>query len=365
MNIILTGVTGTLGSQVLIELLRNQNIKKIHLLIRDKKQISAKERFLNIINSTAFLDFDKKSEIKRKVSVYNSLEFLSPKNYLLKTEKNYFIHSAGLVNLSTDEIHREAIFNENLEFTKILFNAFANFIDKFTYISTAFAIGNIGGIIENDYHKNILPKYRNAYEESKHLTEKHLLKHGSDKNIAIQILRPSVLGGNIYGTPKYFVSKYMVYYLLGKFFYKNPMLKKSSIRISANLKTGLNIIPTDYVAKVIVKVFEMNIPQLNIVHRNSTKFLTGIQRILKQVDFKNYTILDNISNENIKEKNRIETFYYKTIGNHLASYFLTKPYEFNTEVLEKIVPMPTYNLEDYLGDTLKYAIEQNFKDQPW
>ena len=365
MNIILTGVTGTLGSQVFIELLQNQSIKKIHLLIRDQKKSNAKKRFLNIINSTDFLNSDKTAEIEEKVRIHNALEFLKPENYILAAEKNYFIHSAGLVNLSTDKTQREAIFNENLEFTKTLFKTFTNFIDKFTYISTAFAIGNTGGVLENDYHKNQTPNYRNAYEESKHLTEKHLLKHGKLNNVVIQILRPSVLGGNIYSTPKYFVSKYMVYYLLGKFFYKNPLTETSSIRISANLKTGLNIIPTDYVAKVIAKVFEMDITQLNIVHNKSTNFLTGISKILNQVDFKNYTIVDNIASKDLKDKNRIETFYYATIGNHLASYFLSKPYEFDTTILEKIVPMPTYNLEDYLGETLKYAMEHNFKDQNW
>ena len=361
MNLILTGATGILGSQILIELLKNNDIKKIHLLIRDKKHVNAKERFSKMINSDAFSNFEK---IDEKVFIYNAVEFLKPENYLSTKDKNYFIHSAGFVNLTTDEKQRKSIFNENLEFTKTLFGLFKDSISKFTYISTAFAIGDIGGTISNDYHKNPDSKYRNAYEESKHLTEKFLLQE-TNHNIPIQILRPSVLGGNVYSNPKYYISKYLVYYMLGKFFYKNPLITNSSIRISANIKTGLNIIPTDYVAKVISKVFLMDVAQLNVVHNTSTNLSTGIEKIMEAVNFKNYTIIDNVASKEIKSKNKIESYYYATIGNHLSSYLLAEPYEFDTEVLNKIVPIPKYNLEEYLGETIKYAIQNDFKNEPW
>jgi nucleoside-diphosphate-sugar epimerase len=361
MNLIVTGATGILGSQILIELLKNNDIEKIHLLIRDKKHVNAKERFSKLIKSDAFSSFE---NIEEKVVVYDPVSFLKPEDYLTKDDNNYFIHSAGFVNLTTDEKHRQSIFDENLEFTKKLFGTFKDFISKFTYISTAFAIGEIGGTIQNDYHTNTASTYRNAYEESKHLTEKFLLQE-KNHNIPIQILRPSVLGGNIYSNPKYYISKYLVYYLLGKFFYKNPLLENSSIRISANIKTGLNIIPTDYVAKVISKVFLMDIAQLNIVHNTCTNLSKGIGKIMEAVNFKNYTIIDNVANEEIKAKNKIESYYYATIGNHLSSYLLAEPYEFDTEVLDTVIPIPKYNLEEYLGETIKYAMQNNFKNEPW
>jgi nucleoside-diphosphate-sugar epimerase len=365
MNIVLTGVTGTLGSQLLLELLKKKDVKKIHLLIRETKTNSSNERFLKMINSDVFCIFKNQDLIYKKVVIYNSQDFLIPSNYLNKADKNYFIHSAGLVNLSTDESLRESIFNENLDFTKVLFETFNSIITKFTYISTAFAIGDIGDIIQNEYHTNIIPNYRNAYEEAKHQTEKYLLRQSKVKNIDIQILRPSVLGGNIFNAPKYFISKYMVYYLLGKFFYKNPLIEKSEIRISANLKTGLNIIPTDYVAKVIVKVFTSQIEQLNIVHNTCTNFQMGIRKILELVDFENYTLINNIANKEIYNKNRLEKYYYSTIGNHLSPYLLAKPHEFDTKILEKIYPIPKYNLEEYLANTIYYAIQKDFKNEKW
>ena len=82
----------------------------------------------------------------------------------------------------------------------------------------------------------------------------------------------------------------MVYYLLGKFFYKS-YFGESSIRLAANFKTGLNIIPVDYVAKVIACVYPQDVEQLNIVHSESTNIVAGMSRIIKTVGFENFTFL--------------------------------------------------------------------------
>lgn len=366
MNIILTGVTGTLGSQVLLELLKKETVEKVFLLIRDQKNLSTEQRFQKIVKSAIFNSQSAMLfNLNKKIQVLNSEEFFNPSKYLLEKDNNYFIHSAGYVNLSTDVSQKELIFKENFSFAKKIFETFHFYIDKFTYISTAFAIGDIGGRIENDYHNNITPYYRNAYEESKHKTEKYLLEEASKKDIEIQILRPSVIGGNAINKPLNYISKYMVYYLVGKFFYKNPLLENNTIRVSVNFKAGLNIIPVDYVAKVIAKVFLKDIQQLNITHNKCTNLVTGLTRIIETTGFKQFSFLDNILTHHIKDKNKLENFYYSSIGNHLSPYTLSKPYEFDTEYLESILPIPQYNLEDYLEETIKTAIKNNFRNEKW
>ena len=57
-----------------------------------------------------------------------------------KIEGAYFIHSAGFVNLSTDEERREKIFDENTKITKSIFTVFHPFIKKFMKSSTKFSI---------------------------------------------------------------------------------------------------------------------------------------------------------------------------------------------------------------------------------
>ena len=208
MNIILTGATGTLGSQILLELLKNETIENIFLLIRDKKKSSAQQRFQKILKSNIFNNQSViNSNSYQKIQVLNSEEFFNPSIYLLGKNNNYFIHSAGYVNLSTDISQKALIFEENFSFAKKLFETFHFYINKFTYISTAFAIGDIGGKIDNNYHNNITSNYRNAYEESKHKTEKYLLEKSQKSNVKVQILRPSAIGGNATNKPLNYISK--------------------------------------------------------------------------------------------------------------------------------------------------------------
>ena len=364
MNVILTGVTGTLGSQIIYELLQQEALQNIYLLIRNKGAVSAKERFNSILTNEAAPEFilQNSTRLLEKVEVLETTEFLNPSAYLDASETNYFIHSAGCVNLTTDSSQKDILFEENLELTKTIFNSFSSYITKFTYISTAFSIGDIGGLIDNDYHKNKEPNYRNFYEASKHATEKFLREQESKTGVQIQILRPSVLGGNIFKTSKYFISKYMVYYLVGRFFHNNPLGKNSSMRLALNSETGLNIVPVDYVAKVIAKVFTKNIEQLNIVQSKSTNVMNGMRRIVEAVDFNNYSFVNTLDDTFVLDaKNKLEDIYYRTIGLHLNKYLTSNPYEFDTMLLESIVPMPVYNVEDYLADTISYAKNHNFK----
>lgn len=367
MNVILTGATGTLGSQVIFELLAQNRIKSIILPVRSKNGQSPAARIEKVLTSEAAPAFvsENLETVMRRVKVLDMEAFFQPENYLKKNEVNYFIHSAGCVNLTTDPAHRDAIFADNVDLTSQIFDAFSPFIEKFTYISTAFSIGNIGGLIDNDYHADTKPLYRNFYEESKHTAEKMLLVKGKEKGIEIQILRPSVLGGNIFKKSPYFISNYMVYYLFGKFFYKG-YFGEASIRLAANFKTGLNIIPVDYAAKVIATVFSKDIVQLNIVHATCTNIVNGMSRIIRAVGFENVTFQNVSSNELILEgKNKLEEIYYKSIGLHLGQYLTSTPYEYDTRLLESIVPMPKYNVEDYLEATIEFAKSRGFKGEGW
>ena len=364
MNIILTGVSGTLGSQLLLELLKDKKIETVFLLIRDRGSITANERFERILESICF-NTDTINGVKKKTKVLNADLFFKPEKYLSKKEDNYFIHSAGFVNLTTDALQKATIFENNFHFTEKIFETFNSFIKKFTYISTAFSIGAVGGLITNDYHGDVLPNYRNAYEASKHKTEQYLIEEANKKGVTIQILRPSVIGGNIENKPDSYISKFMVYYLIGKFFYKNPLLENNDMRLSINFKTGLNIVPVDYVCKVIMKVLFKDIQQLNIVHNKCTSLRAGFTRIIETVGYKRFSFLNNVPTDEIKDKNTLEEFYYASIGKHLSPYNLCEPYEFDTKTLEEILPMPKYNLEDYLEKTINYAITNNFRNEKW
>lgn len=367
MNIILTGATGTLGSKVLHTLFETKynQINMVYLLVRKKGLTTPQERVINMLKSEYAPQFikDNLETVISKIKVVDAADILNPTTYLNQQEKYFFIHSAGFVNLSVDPANKDEIFEENFNFTKDIYKTYEPYLKKFVYISTAFSIGDLGGIIGDDYIEIEGGTYRNFYEASKHASEKFLTEASKENNISLQILRPSVLGGNAMDNPSYFISKYMVFYLFAKFFYNTP--SKDHIRITANADSGLNIIPTDYAAKVIVKVFDTDVKQLNIVHNKATNISNGISKILDTVDFTSYNITQDIISKAAGFESKLEQFYYETIGVHLNPYLTSKPYEWDTSLLESILPIPKYDLEQYLANTVEFAKHKNFRNQKW
>ncbi len=367
MTILLTGATGTLGSQVLFSLLEQKlnHLERIYLPVRAKKSGTPWQRISRMLESEYTPHFVQQNldKIYAKISVVPATDLLKPSSFLSKNRITHFIHSAGYVNLSTAPDAKEEIFKENFEFTKQLFDTYSHCMDKFIYISTAFSAGNAGGILSNNYTENEPLAHRNHYEASKYAAEKFLIKAGKERTIPIQILRPSVLGGNMMETPSFFISKYMVFYLFAKFFYRNTSADR--IRITANIDSGLNIIPTDYAAKVITSVFDKAIDQLNIVHSQTTHITEGIRKILDTVAFHNFSLTQNNIDRTTGFESKLEQFYYNTIGVHLTPYLTSKPCEWDTTLLQQILPIPEYNLEEYLMNTIQFAKVQGFKNQQW
>lgn len=363
MNIVLTGITGILGSQVFYELLKREDIDCFFLLIRRKGRLLPKVRLQKILkHPIAPAHVLQNPLILNKCKVFELDSFLHPNTFLCASAKNFFIHAASSVNLNPKDHLKDFLFQENLEFTQKIFTTYAPYLSKFTYISTAFCLGNVGGVLDNNFH-NKVANYRNHYEASKHATEFYLRGQVQSTGVEVQIVRPSILGGTVYNQEKYFISCYKVYYLLARFFYNNPLARSNSIRLAINSKTRLNIVPVDYAAKVIAKVFSKNIEQLNIVHPTSTKLLGGLTRIFEAVNFTPYSFIHSVNTEFVLEcKNKLEELYYNTIGLHLTPYFLSLPNLYDTRLLQSILPCPTYYTEDYLMQTIRYAVKHKFKN---
>lgn len=367
MHIILTGATGTLGSQVLFSLLESRyaSLEKIYLIVRKKQRTSPEERIHAMLTSDSIPPFiqNNKAQVFEKIQVVDAEHLLQPSTFLGKDSSNFFIHSAGFVNLSVHPDSKAEIYEENLTLTQKIFEAYKSYLSKFIYISTAFSIGKLEGLLNNNYVDTEQSEYRNFYEASKHAAEKYLVKAGKAAELPIQILRPSVLGGNIMGNPNFFISKYMVFYLFAKFFHKRP--SSELVRIQAHQDSKLNIIPTDYAAKVIAKVFDTDVKQLNIVNSKGTNIFNGIAKILETVNFKSFQLTQELMDTASEFESTLEQFYYETIGVHLTPYLTSKPYEWDTTLLESILPIPKYNLEDYLVATVEFAKTQGFRNQRW
>jgi nucleoside-diphosphate-sugar epimerase len=371
MKIILTGATGVLGSHIMYEILElfiNTKIEgKLFLIVRNKGKIAAVDRVNELLSSNYTPKILREKGIKK---LHEYLEVIDTDlasihaDFSDKIKGAYFIHSAGYVNLSTDVVHRDKIFDQNTTITKNIFNLFHPFIKKFIYIGTAFSSGERKGLIENDFHNlDFIPEHRNAYENAKFHSENFIADRCKAIGLPYQILRPSVIGGKMLSEENNnFISKYMVFYLLAKFFHFTAQRRneQENVRFIINEDTGLNIIPVDYVAKVIVKTFQRNdILQLNIVNDKSFKFSKGLQLIMKEVGYTNFTLIKNMVD--FEYKNTIEKLYYESIGKHLKPYFITAPNEYDTTLLKSILEIPKIDNEAFTN-MIRYAKLNNFKD---
>ncbi|AOW09627.1 SDR family oxidoreductase [Flavobacterium gilvum] len=371
MKIILTGATGVLGSQIMYEILElfvKESIEgKLILIVRGKKKKTALERINQLLSSSytpQFLRDIGLEKLDAYIEIVDTDLDAVEENFSTTIEGAYFIHSAGYVNLSTDEEHREKIFEENTKITKIILNNFHHFIKKFIYIGTAFSSGERSGLVENDFHNlGFIPKHRNAYENAKFHSENFVAQRCKALGLPFQILRPSVICGKMLGDEnRYFISKYMVFYLLAKFFYfaSQRITEQENVRFIMNKETGLNIIAVDYVAKVIVSVFRReDIQQLNIVSHKSLNLVKGLQLIMDEVGYSNYAIVPNTPH--FEYHNITEKLYYESIGKHLKPYLVSSAKEYNTTLLNSILEIPILDDETFT-QMIRYGKLNNFRD---
>jgi hypothetical protein len=182
-------------------------------------------------------------------------------------------------------------------------------------------------------------------------------------NLPYQILRPSVIGGKMLSDDnRYFIPKHMVFYLMAKFFHFTSQLRdlQDHVRFVINKETGLNIIPVDYVSKVIVSIFQRaDVTQLNIVHNKSFNLERGIKLIMKEVGYANFSFLSNA--KAFEYQNNIEKAFYESIGKHLTPYLISTPSEFDTTQLNTIEEIPALDDQSFT-EMIRYAKLKNFKD---
>lgn len=372
MKIILTGATGVLGSQIMYEILelfikKPSLDNKLYIIARDNGKNSAANRINELLSSyytPKILQNIGLNELNKYIEIISFDIVVNEELFLAKIKGTCLIHSAGYVNLSTDEELKEEIFDKNVQLTKTLFSVLHPHIKKFIYIGTAFSSGVRRGLIANDFHNlDFAPEHRNAYEYAKFHSENFIARECSAIDLPFQILRPSVIGGKILGTENnYFISKYMVFYLLAKFFYFTAKRKgkQENVRIIVNTETSLNIIPVDYVAQVVVNTFERaDITQLNIVHHTGFNMIKGLEIIMSEVGYTNYTFVPN--DLDFQYKNSVEKMYYESIGKHLKPYFITDANEYDATVLNSILEIPKLDNEEFTN-MIRYAVANNFKD---
>ncbi|WP_422381446.1 SDR family oxidoreductase [Marinicellulosiphila megalodicopiae] len=367
-NILLTGVTGLVGRHILYELLleniKGISINKIFVTIRATEQ-SPYDRLQELFDlgscPTSLTKFPFEYFLNF-IDIINTDLLSDNLEALLKDRLPHdltVIHSAASTNLASNDAAKADVFDNNMIATFHLLKAVASKTKKVCYLSSSFAIGQKEGVITDDYLTSTNGSSRNHYEQYKLQTEKSVVEFCKSHNMQWQILRPSIVCGRLLEKPYYYMSKFDVFYGFAKCaaFLQNKTNKQSPLRVTCNMVSSLNIVPADYVAKVICKSIHCDIKQLNIVHKNNVNSRLLVSEIFKSVGLAHFKIVS----ETPSDLTKAERFYYATAGSIFTEYLCSPEQSFDVRELKKIahdVELP--EIQNALPKLLEYAAKCEF-----
>ncbi|MBI5819865.1 MAG: SDR family oxidoreductase [Verrucomicrobia bacterium] len=372
-NILITGSTGLVGMHVLYELLgelsRGLLAGKILPVLRDSTSFAASQRVDRVLHNKFVPHFLKDFTPSVRQSIHpisaDLCDLASLKRAIQGSisvqEPLTVIHSAGSVNLETTQEARDDVYAHNYEGTLNLLRALDGYAIRFIYIGTVFSSGVQQGRIGDDYLSLPSHAYRNPYEESKAKVELEVARYCEEKGIRFQILRPSIICGRVMDPPLYYTPKFDVFYGWLKFFWQ---LKKaelhSPLRLCIHETATMNVVPVDFVAKAIVKSVHSHVGQLNIANPEAANTVEITRAALEHIGYENASFVNSIPTD----LNRVEQFYYKTVGALFDSYINNDASIYDcSKLLSFISPIKMPPMREHIGGIVDFAKQFNFDDR--
>jgi len=256
-NIFITGATGFLGGELLVDLSKRKDIDKIYCLIRSECTEKAMQRIKKVFafHNDVF-DENRIIPILGDLSENDLTEKLKQNEQL--TNIHYIVHSAA--NTSFSPIYDKTVEEINIKgLDKILqWASGLTTLETFAYVGTATICGKQ---IKNKIVKE---------EESPNPNAEHLVKYTYTKmqgeieinkilpEDKILIVRPSIiLGDSRAWTPR----SYVILWTLACMNFLRM--------IPASAKTKLDMVPVDYVSDAIVKLLFAKNRKQNVYHISS------------------------------------------------------------------------------------------------
>jgi len=310
--------------------------------------------FLQVLQNTTFIPFDLEKD--------NIIQDISEYQVILSTRFDLFFHIAALTDFrSTPEVDQK-LFNANFLGTQKLLKLLSDTpLGAFCYISSAYACGRTNGKIYADYIQQN-NRFRNPYEKTKLLAEKYIYEFFNERKVEVKIFRPSTLCGRLIEKPYGCTCKFDVFYSWAAFlqYQKQKLFPNESgltnipIRFCCNSQSGLNIVPADFAAKLILKLSLSKTSQISFHICNNTEtphsfYASAI------IDFLNISGCEYVR-EIPKELNKIESLYYRTVGKIYTPYVVNEPmdfdmsyeYSFMKDINLEFIPINNENIHSIL-----------------
>ena len=368
MNCLLTGGPGIVGSHIIFEWLHKAIVEKtvnhLFVVIRDNDK-PAQQRLLAILQDESRPDFLNNFTIEaclEKITVISHDLSTITKETLSAYEFDTVIHCAGSTNLSSTSDSKEKVHSQNYLVTKQLLEQLPKAVTRFLYISTAYSFGIQDEKVNDSIENYKMTHFRNPYEKSKYESEHYVKETCKSKNIASQILRPSIICGRLIDTPFYETPKFDVFYAWAIFLAKYANKCKENFRIWIDKESGLNIIPVDFVSKAILYAFlNPEIKELNIVNPKQILHTDYVGDVLESFDINSYEYVS----EKPKNLNSFEQLYYKTIGDIFENYISIPDLQFKSDQILKFIEQLqldiTLGVHDNFMNLINYSVEKKFR----
>jgi len=365
LRVAITGATGIIGSHVIFEFIKlfkaDLNSLDLFILGRDKNGRSLKERilflmeeggvdYLNGINKEEIVNFLNSENNVRYINIELLKEGLRLGNesflVLKKLGIDIFLHIAASTDLRGGSSSENLIQETNVEGTKRIINLISELkVGMFGYVGTAYVFDNKTDLIMPDGGR-ISKDLRNPYEKSKLLAEGIVRNFSRRTGVKCIFFRPSVVCGRLIESPTGYINSFNVFYSWFAFFWRVKLKRLGrekadkndgvdiKLRICFNQDSGLNVVPVDYVAKVISRV-SLNQTAQGSYHIVSEK--AAPYSLL--LDSLRYLGIHGIKHVEEKPKNlsSLEKIYYKIPGKIFTPYLLQDYRNFYVDNLREIL----------------------------
>lgn len=367
-NCLLTGGTGIVGSHIIFEWLQKAIVEKtvnhLFVVIRATEK-TAQQRIKDILQDESRPDFLNQFSLEEcllKITVISGDISTLKKETLNKYNFTTVIHCAGSTNLLNTNESKDTVYTQNYLVTKHLLNVLPQFVNRFLYISTAFSFGIQEDKVNDCIENYKVTDFRNPYEKSKYDSERYVKETCKLKKIDAQILRPSIICGRLIDMPFFETPKFDVFYSWAIFLDKYAKKSKENFRIWVDQKSGLNIIPVDFVSKAILHAFlTPSIKELNIVNPKQILHKNYVGEVLESFNINSYQYVD----QKPENQNGFEKLYYKSIGGLFEKYVSIPDLQFKSEQIIKLIEQLqldiTLGVHDNFMNLINFSVEKKFR----
>lgn len=388
MRIVITGATGLLGRNLLFEFLKkhisDHNSLEVILLGRDAEDQCLFERVNHmLLNDGCYYIFDycrnerAVNEIPDyiKIKCINAeLDFLglglskSDLEWLLDKSIDIFFHIAGRVDFRDSPKVVELLQESNVKGTQRVIDLVDSLnVKKLVYVSSAYSCGLSSGILSPDYI-NFNQKFRNPYEISKLKGEVLIRRYAANHKMRCHIFRPSTICGRLIEKPLGATPKFDVFYEWAAFFlriklkelgvtedlYHKPYLL-DNFRCCYSSKSGLNIVPADFAAKVMYEVCVSDRGDIgfHLVNEKETFHAEYTKALLSSIGIDGIWSVDEVP----EKKTPLEALYYRHVGKIFTPYVTSEPMLFDTRNLEDVYNNSSLTCPPIDSNALEILIE--------